>query len=671
MNQFAAFLHRMTGSLLLSLMIAFTLVPNANGADSKDQEHARLVVHLLGYLAKDYGGAVENGVVKSQSEYAEQVEFAGEVFKASQQITALKERPDLALGVRDLREMILAKASADDVARKARVLQAKVIQATALAVSPSSWPSMAKGAQIFAQQCVGCHGQQGAGDGPDGAKLDPKPANFHNPDAMATASPVSLYNTIRLGVPGTGMRPYIELAEEDSWALAFYVQSLRARMPLTGKPPVVLDRSRVATALAQTKTTLNDVATSTDASLAERLKTVQGSDVDELVAQVRLFEGSTEQVAVGATEGDGLPTDGAKAQGLLRQAATAYSNGDVAAAKNLALKAYIEGFEPLEPKLKALDAAFVTRIETEMAAVRARIDRQEDKVAILAAIDGASASLGKVASLVSDRGGMSPTLAFSAAAAIILREGFEAVLIVIALLSVIRAAGAPVAALYVHAGWISALLLGAGCWFLAGWLMVLSGAGREALEGVTSLLAVAILLVVGFWLHSQTELGRWKRFINGKVRDALQGGSLWTLASIAFIAVFREAIETVLFLRAIWIDSAADAQMALFAGVVVSLAAVIFLSWLILRFSVGIPIRALFSASSLVMAILATVLTGKGLHALQETGLVPETDFAHFPRVDLLGLFPTWETALSQIAMLILVGALWFYGRRPSNRAAA
>jgi high-affinity iron transporter len=244
-----------------------------------------------------------------------------------------------------------------------------------------------------------------------------------------------------------------------------------------------------------------------------------------------------------------------------------------------------------------------------------------------------------------------------------LREGFEAVLILIALLAVIRASHSKKAARWVHFGWIGAVAVGVIAWFSSGYLMAISGAQREMLEGVTSLVAVAALLYIGFWLHSRTEIGRWTAFIHGSVKTALEGGNLWGLAAISFMAVFREAFETVLFLRAIALEGGGDSARAMGAGVALSFATLLALSWLILRYSAKLPIRKIFTLSSILMGVLAVILTGKGLHALQETGTISVTTIGRF-RMELLGIYPTLETLVPQVAIAFFVYGLWQLGKR-------
>src|SRR6185312_12235258 len=101
------------------------------------------------------------------------------------------------------------------------------------------------------------------------------------------------------------------------------------------------------------------------------------------------------------------------------------------------------------------------------------------------------------------------------------------------------ATGAKNAARWVHAGWIAAVAVGAALWIFSGVLLQISGAGREMMEGVVSIFAVLILLYMGFWLHSKTEIGRWNAFIKTKVENAIGTGSLFGLAVISFAAVGR------------------------------------------------------------------------------------------------------------------------------------
>lgn len=601
----------------------------------------RFLVHLLDYLAKDYGGAVQHGKIISPSEYQEQIEFSNSAIETNRNLLETKNHPEIISQLIQLQKLIQNKESDQKVAALARSIQSKVIQIANLEVAPLQWPSLKSGKEIFAQNCVSCHGSTGAGNGLAGAALNPKPANFLD-EHMKEISPFQAFNTIRLGVPGTGMVPFHALSDKEVWDVAFYVESLRHQKLGTHSFQNTFDQEL-----------LKRVAISSDEQLGKSLS------VDEKKTGLTV-------TALRISSDDDSSASGSLniARSLLHETKKLYENKDYALAKTSALRAYLEGIEPVEPRLKATDPRVVSDLEMKMAGVRGAIEDHvsfsDFQLKVKDALDGIDGA-GKLLS----ENTMSPGLAFTAAATVILREGFEAVLIIIALLSVIRASGSTRAAFWVHGGWISALAIGALLWVFAGFLMNISGAQRETLEGATSIFAVIVLLVVGFWLHSQTEIGRWKAFIHGRVQKALDGKNLWALASIAFIAVFREAMETILFLKAISFEGAQGSNFAVAAGVLSSLALVIAMAWAILRYSAKLPIRKLFEASAVMMAVLAVILTGKGLHSFQEIGLVGVNNSPISFHFDLLGLYPTWQTLISQIMILGLVIILWNYSKKP------
>jgi high-affinity iron transporter len=151
-----------------------------------------------------------------------------------------------------------------------------------------------------------------------------------------------------------------------------------------------------------------------------------------------------------------------------------------------------------------------------------------------------------------------------------------------------------------------------------------------------------------------------------KVKNFLHGKNLVGLAAISFFAVFREAFETVLFLRAIWFEGGEATRTALTMGVLTSLALVIALSWVALVFSKRLPLRQLFTVSSVMMLFLATILAGKGFHSIQETGWLGVTSVPYSIRFELAGVYPTAQTLVAQVVVALLVIFLWIYGRKPS-----
>lgn len=154
-----------------------------------------------------------------------------------------------------------------------------------------------------------------------------------------------------------------------------------------------------------------------------------------------------------------------------------------------------------------------------------------------------------------------PTLSnatlFSASLVILLREGLEALLVVIALVTVLVRTGRRDGLRYVHLGWVTALVGGVATWAAAQSLVSISGASREVMEGVAALLAAVVLLYVGIWMHSKTHAAQWQAYIQQHINSHLTAGTLWGLGLLAFIAVYREVFETVLFYQALLTQAAA------------------------------------------------------------------------------------------------------------------
>jgi len=615
-------------------------------SDPSIEKSPRALVHLLDYLASDYGGAVQNGKVISDGEYQEQVEFANLAVEMVGTLPSEEKNHSIKKNILQLRKKILNKASATEVASLAADIKTEVVAITHLPTAPKVWPSLNKGKELFAANCTSCHGMSGHGDGPSAIALTPKPANFHDNELMKNVSPFRAFNVIRVGIPGTGMAAFTTLSEEDIWNLSFYLLSLRFQ-----------DQKHERSSAPSMS--LSEIASSSDVELLSKIPGKNEEEKKTVLAALRLHED------------DGSGSGSLKfAKDQLDNSLQAYKEKDFDKSKSLAISAYLEGIELIEPKLRSKDPNLLGTIEKRMAEVRSAISLRASFETMGAAVLDAKNTIDEIDHALS-REESSPWLTFSMSSGILFREGFEALLIVLAILGVVRAVGARRASRSVHAGWIVGILLGIVCWFFSGWLIRMSGAQREYTEGIAALLAVTVLLYMGFWLHSRTEISRWNAFIDGRVRQALEGGSRWGLFLLAFIAVFREAFETVLFLRAIWIEGGGNAKAAMTAGVFSALAVVIILGGLLLKYSVRLPIRQLFSVSSVIMGILSVILVGKGFHSLQETGIVSATVYSIPLQFPLLGVFPTIETMIAQGATLMGCAALWLWGSRSPQKAVS
>jgi high-affinity iron transporter len=630
------------------LLAAFALACACAAAPLRAADNGAMALHLLDYVASDYPNAVEDGRVRSEDEYKEQLEFSAQAAKAVKEMPDNAEKHALEGQADALVALIGRKGDAKEVARAANALHAGLVRAYRIAVSPHQAPDVARGAALFAQQCSGCHGATGHGDGPLARNMDPPPADFLDAARMGQRSAFGIYNTITLGVQGTAMPPFGTLPDEDRWALAFYVAGLHLPVALREHGAAAWKAGHGHADFAS----LDPVAT---------LSPDQARDIHgEEGAAIRAYlVAHPEALAAGHAS----PVEFAIQSN--RAALDAYRKGDRAEASRLSIQAYLEGYELIETSLSNVDEGLMRRGERAMMDVRGAIQSGAPVAQVEARVGDAEAVLGEARERLSGEA-LSGPATFTAALIILLREGLEAVLVLAAIFAFLGKAGRKDARRYVHMGWIAALLLGLATWAVSSRLIAISGASREVTEGVTALISAGMLLYVGFWLHDKSHAQGWQQFIGAQVGGALSGGTLWTLAGISFLAVYREMFETILFYEALAAQAGPAGHGALVAGVAVAAVALAILTWAILRWSARLPLGPFFAVSALLLALLAIVFTGQGVAALQEASWIGAHPFGSI-RAPMLGIFPTLQSLGAQLAVAAAIGAALWWTRRPAR----
>jgi high-affinity iron transporter len=236
---------------------------------------------------------------------------------------------------------------------------------------------------------------------------------------------------------------------------------------------------------------------------------------------------------------------------------------------------------------------------------------------------------------------------------IILREGLEAILVIGAIVAFLLKTG--------HRERLRAIWWGVAWGLIAsaataiGLKTVLSAmpASREIIEGATMLVAVAVLFSVSYWLISKVEAAKWQQFIREKVTNALEHGGGKALAFVAFLAVYREGAETALFYQALF-NEGPRVALPITLGILGGGASLAVIFTLFYRFGVRIPLRPFFGVTSVLLYYMAFVFMGKGIRELQEGNLISITVIPGAPHVDALGLYPTVETLLAQLVLIVL-----------------
>lgn len=582
--------------------------PMAAGAEQQ-------LVAILQYLESDYPAAVAS---QSAGELAEQRAFSGDA------LSIATRSPGIAAFVGRVASIDARVRQASDptgVSADCASLVDDLVAASGILRRPSGAPDLEQGARLFAQTCAACHGATGRGDGPGAAALNPKPASFHSPEVMAGLTPFKAFNVIHFGVKGTAMPAFETLDEKRSWALAFYLFSLRQPNCDHSPPRVSLD----------------ELANRSDDELA---KSVGAAEVPCL--RRRFLEADA-------------PTHLATARSQVDLAAHLARRGDRAGAERAVLEAYLSDVEPAEPWLRAHHPEALSQLEEAFAITRAALEQGDPR-----APDDAARLV-----MLLDRAAGAPAAttrasAFWFALLVIVREGFEAAVIVAALLAVLKKRKQVSRARFVHAGWTSALVIGAIVFALG--RKVLAGAMDEKLEGLLAFVAVAMLLHAALWLNARSTTRKAMGDLRERTHGALDRGAV-ALFAIAFLAVFRESFETAVFLEALSIDAPSAVVWGASAGAALLLTLVIGVNRLGLR----LPMQTLFRASTLVLVATAVVLLGQGIHSFEEVGVLPSHPMGSL-RIELLGIYPDCIGILAQVGLscaLILWSAL---NRSPASR---
>jgi high-affinity iron transporter len=170
-------------------------------------------------------------------------------------------------------------------------------------------------------------------------------------------------------------------------------------------------------------------------------------------------------------------------------------------------------------------------------------------------------------------------------------------------------------------------------------------------------------------MHGKSYARRWQAYVDRRLRGALSGRTIAALALVSFLAVYREAFETVLFYQALALQAGPGGATALLGGVFVGAVALAVLSWVIVRGSLRLPLGLFFGASSVLLGLFAVVLAGKGMAALQEAAWLP-THAVNVPSVPLLGVYPNLQSLALQGALLAIIAGGFLYTHRAATRSS-
>jgi high-affinity iron transporter len=339
--------------------------------------------------------------------------------------------------------------------------------------------------------------------------------------------------------------------------------------------------------------------------------------------------------------------------------------------------AYLDSYEKIEIPLRPIDPDFTLEMEIKFAELRnliqarAPYEQGEGKVVEI------RRGLDESERLVSGTGILAPAIAFSTSFSIIFREGLESALIVGAILTYLEASRNERFKKHVYYGIVIAFAATAVTWFIAQFIIEISGASRELIEAIAGVSAVAVLFWVSFWILNKVETKKWIEFVKAKVWKATATGSVMVFVMLSFFTVYREGFETVLFYQAM-ISFAKYMEWYVVAGMVVGLGVITGVTFLVRKLGKKLPLRVLFGLTMGIGAYMSIAFMGNAVREFQEVGYISTTHLiGTVPRLDIntatmTGIHPTLETIVAQLVLLAvyLVGSLYVLVIQPRRNRA-
>lgn len=352
-----------------------------------------------------------------------------------------------------------------------------------------------------------------------------------------------------------------------------------------------------------------------------------------------------------------------------------YEAGNSEKAYRAARAAYLDHFENVEVYSRPVDPELTLNLEIKFAQLREMMKNGEPAGRVRAKVSEINTDLDRIEGLFEEASAIVPWIATILSFSILFREGLEAILISAIIIAYLEKSRNYAMKKYVY--WGFGLALGATLltWILASFVIDISGASGEAIEVVTSIAAVVVLFYVTFWLLRRLDEKRWMEFLKARSWHAMQSGRYMALTLMAFLAVYREGFETVLFYKALYTMAPALSSW-LTTGAIIGGGALVVLGLTIFVFGIRLPLKYLLGLTVLVAVSLSIFFAGSAVRELQILGYLPITDLTEtLPKInpmlaDLIGYRRTLETIIAQVALAAayLVGGAYLLFRQKMHK---
>ena len=590
--------------LFLSQSVWIPSIAQASNQETIDR--TRKIVMMLNIAAKEFEEGVVDGKIVVPPEYEESKVFLQQAIDRFERISPEIKDPQKVESIKsqlsNMMDMVNNKVDSQLIRKKVNDINSDLLETFNIRIykTPITPVSLTNGKYIFERNCYVCHGIKGDGDGPLAVHFDPSPAVLSNPKITGDSNTNAYDNfeVIVVGIANTAMISWAGiLSDQEIWDVTYYLRTFsNADLKL---PPVNLE-------LAAMESSSNS-----------------NKDITDQVVQ--------------------------EVQRLLEESLNIYKIGQVDDAAELAFDAYL-AYEKIESNLIIKDKNLGVTLESAFSRFRGEIKRNAPFEQVESLSNEINLKLAKGLELLKSKVGF--TGMFFQSFSIIVREGFEAILIIAALIAFLVKSRNQSRVKSVHIGVGVGILASFATAYIVHEVLNLSMASQELLEGWIMLIAVVVLFSVSYWLVSKIDHKRWQEYINKQMRGALSKGSAFTLAAVAFISVYREGFETVLFYKALYLYSG-DANDGILPGFFAGCLVLAGVFYLVNTLGIKIPLKWFFGFTSVLLYYMAFTFMGKGLHELQMGEQISMTSANFLPSITWLGMYPTWETFIGQGVLFV------------------
>jgi high-affinity iron transporter len=607
------------GFLLLSLHFPALAEPQSGKLESR----VKKIVMMMNIVNKEYHEGIAEGKIINAAEYEESQVFLEQAFGRYQTLvegtTPQGEKGELANRFSSLIQKIKSKEDPGVIHSEVNAINSGILTKFNIKLSqtPSEPVSLESGRTLYMNNCKICHGIQGEGDGPIAPQLNPKPAVLADPQFTGDefSKPYDNFQIINVGIANTAMVGWADqFSEKELWDVTYFIRTFsneNVKLPLL---------------VSQT--------------------TFQGIEKGRENPTKKIFN----EILL-----------------LLDQSMDAYRGGQNQEASESAFDAYLT-YEKVESTLITKRKDLGLKLESNFGRLQAEINRKAPIELVEKVGRGIADDLKEAQQVLTQEIGF--TGLFIQSLSIIVREGFEAILIIAALITFLIKSRNQDKLKAIYMG----VLIGVIGSFITAYILQeildISMASQEMMEGIIMLVAVVVLFYVSYWLVSKIEATKWQSYITGKMQKAVTTGSAFSLSMVAFLSVYREGFETVLFYKALYLY-AGDTTAGILPGFIVGCIVLAVIYFLINQLGMRIPVKWFFVITSVFLYYMAFMFMGKGLHELQMGGVLSLTGADFVPEIPWLGMYPTWETFIGQMIMVVAyAGALVYTFGIKQERAA-